>query len=168
MTAAKSGYPIQSLYVGHHAWLAGWLRKRLGCREQAADLAQDTFLKVLLNDKAGELKEPRAYLTSVARSLMIDMFRRRRIEQAYQEVLATQPEAVGDSPETHFLVLEALIDIDRMLDQLGERGRTIFLMAQVDGLNLTEISRRLNLSVNTVRKHFIRAMAQCLAMQESA
>lgn len=164
MPTADSTSHMHLLYEGHHAWLSTWLRKRLPCREQAADLAQDTFVKVLLNSKAAELREPRAYLTSVARSLMIDMFRRRSIEQAYQEVLAAQPEALADSPETRELIIEALMEIDRLLDSLGERGRNIFIMAQIEGLSFAEISRQLNVSVNTVRKHFIRAMAQCLML----
>lgn len=164
MSTVDSTCQMHRLYEGHHAWLASWLRKRLSCREQAADLAQDTFVKVLLNNKAAELREPRAYLTSVARSLLIDMFRRRSIEQAYQEVLAAQPERVVDSPETREIIIEALMEVDRLLDSLGERGRSIFIMAQIEGLSLAEIARQLKLSVNTVRKHFIRAMAQCLML----
>lgn len=166
MSTADPADQIHLLYEGHHAWLSTWLRKRLPCREQAADLAQDTFVKVLLNNKAAELREPRAYLTSVARSLMIDMFRRRSIEQAYHEVLAAQPEPVMDSPETREMIIEALMEIDRLLDSLGERGRTIFIMAQIEELSFAEIARQLKLSVNTVRKHFIRAMAQCLRVLE--
>ncbi|MDU5679729.1 sigma factor, partial [Pseudomonas aeruginosa] len=34
---------VSHLYQDHHGWLQGWLRRRLGCAENAADLAQDTF-----------------------------------------------------------------------------------------------------------------------------
>ncbi|MNO51503.1 putative RNA polymerase sigma factor FecI [compost metagenome] len=157
---------LHRLYDEHHGWLQGWLRKRLSCAEHAADLAQDTFLRVLLNRKAVELREPRAYLSSIARSLMIDQFRRRSLEQAYLEALALQPEAVDISPETRHLIIETLVEIDVMLDGLGQRGREIFLMAQLDGLSYVEIGRRLKLSVNTVKKHFVRAMTQCLLLIE--
>ena len=36
-----------ALYAEHHRWLLGWLRQRLGCLHDAADLAQDTFIRVL-------------------------------------------------------------------------------------------------------------------------
>lgn len=78
---------VQSLYQTHHQWLCGWLRQRLGCVDNAADLAQDTFIRVITQRKATELREPRAYLSTIARSLMIDMFRRRYLEQAYLETL---------------------------------------------------------------------------------
>jgi len=157
---------IQSLYAEHHPWLCAWLRKRLGCFDHAADLAQDTFIRVLLQRKAPELREPRAYLSSVARSLMIDSFRRRALEQAYLETLAARPEALDVSPEARFLIIETLLEIDRLLDGLGARTREIFLLAQLDGLSYVEIGRRLNVSVNTVKKHAVRALTHCLLATE--
>ncbi len=38
----------QQLYLDHHGWLHGWLRRRLGDREHAADIAHDTFLRLLV------------------------------------------------------------------------------------------------------------------------
>lgn len=157
---------VHSLYENHHNWLCGWLKKRVGCSENAADLAQDTFIRVLTLRKAAELREPRAYLSSIARSLMIDLFRRRALEQAYLETLAAIPEPVDISPQTRALILETLMQIDRLLDGLGSRTREIFLLSQLDGLSYVEIGRRLNVSVNTVKKHAVRALTHCLLLLE--
>lgn len=157
---------VHRLYREHHDWLRLWLRKRLPCSESAADLAQDTFVRLLASRKVFDLREPRAYLSSIARSLMIDGFRRRAVEQAYLETLALQPEPLEISPEARVLILETLLEIDRMLDGLGTRGREIFLLAQLDGLSHVEIGRRLGLSTNTVRKHLLRALTQCLRLIE--
>lgn len=157
---------VHTLYEEHHPWLCGWLRSRLGCVEHAADLAQDTFIRVIALRKAAGLREPRAYLSSVARSLMIDAFRRRALEQAYLEALAARPEALDISPETRLSILETLNEIDRLLDGLGARTREIFLMAQLDGLSYVEIARRLEVSVTTVKKHAVRALTHCLLLVE--
>lgn len=157
---------LEKLYRNHHGWLKGWIRTRLGCAEQASDLTHDIFIKLMLQRQATELRSPRAYLTSLARNTLVDLYRRRSIEQAYLEMLMLQPEASEISPETRHSIIETLIEIDRLLDNLGERGREIFLLAQLDGLSYVEISRRLRISVNTVRKHFIRAMSQCLMLIE--
>ena len=159
-------HAVHSLYEDHHRWLCGWLRQRLGCVEHAADLAQDTFIRVLTQRKTLELREPRAYLSTIARSLMIDMFRRRALEQAWLETLAATPEPVAVSPETRELVIEILMEIDRLLDGLGERTREIFLLAQLDGLSYVEIGRRLKVSVTTVKKHAVRALTHCLLLIE--
>ena len=157
---------VNDLYCEHHGWLNGWLRKRLGNAFDAADLTQDTFVRVLLSRKAFDLREPRAYLSSIARSLMIDMFRRRAVEQAYLETLAARPEQFEVSPEARTLIIEALLEIDRLLDGLGARTREIFLMAQLDGLSYVEIGRRLDVSVTTVKKHAVRALTHCLMLAE--
>lgn len=159
-------HAVHSLYQEHHNWLCGWLKKRLGCADNAADLAQDTFIRVLTLRKAAELREPRAYLSSIARSLMIDLFRRRALEQAYLETLAAIPEPLAISPETRALILETLMEIDRLLDGLGSRTREIFLLSQLDGLTYVEIGRRLGVSVNTVKKHAVRALTHCLLLLE--
>lgn len=41
------GCIFERLYLDHHDWLAGWLRGRLGCSQDAADLAHDTYLRLL-------------------------------------------------------------------------------------------------------------------------
>ncbi|WP_028695946.1 sigma-70 family RNA polymerase sigma factor [Pseudomonas cremoricolorata] len=166
MSDATERLALQRLYSDHHGWLHRWLRGKLGCREQAADLAQDTFVRVMTQRRFDELRQPRAYLTTVARSLLVDLYRRRSLEQAYLAALAAQPEALDISPQTRSIILETLLLIDTMLDGLCPRAREIFLLAQLDGLSFVEIGRRLGLSSNTVRKHFIRAMAQCLLLVE--
>lgn len=157
---------VHQLYHDHNGWLQGWLRKRLGCADQASDLAHDTFVRLISQCDNTELREPRAYLSTIARSLMIDMFRRRSLEQAYLDTLASQPEQLDVSPETRAIIVETLVEIDTLLDGLGSRAREIFLLAQLDGLSFVEIGRRLALSTNTVRKHFVRAMTHCLVLIE--
>ncbi|WP_033388268.1 sigma factor, partial [Pseudomonas psychrophila] len=40
---------VEVLYLDHHSWLTGWLRSKLGCPQSAADLAQDTFMRLLIS-----------------------------------------------------------------------------------------------------------------------
>ena len=164
MQALELEEQFDHFYKEHHPWLTRWIRSRLNCPQQANDLAQDTFIEVLIKSRISQFRNPRAYLSSIARNLIIDQFRRRSVEQAYLEALALQPVPVAISPEEHHQIIEILMEIDQLLDGMSERGRQIFLMAQIDGLSYVEIGRRLSISTNTVRKHFIRAMSQCLAL----
>lgn len=157
---------LESLYTEHHNWLQSWIRSRLNNVEQAQDLTQETFIKVLMKGREHEFNSPKAYLSSIARGLLVDFFRRRTVEQAYLEALEVQPEQHSISAEQHHLIIDTLLQIEKMLDAMSERGRQIFLLAQLDGLSFAEIGRQLNVSVTTVRKHFIRAMTQCLLLIE--
>ena len=157
---------LESLYSEHHHWLQSWIRSRLNNVEQAQDLTQETFIKVLMKGREHEFNSPKAYLSSIARGLLVDFFRRRTVEQAYLDALEVQPEQHSISAEQHHLIIDTLLQIEHMLDTMSERGRQIFLLAQLDGLTFAEIGRQLNVSVTTVRKHFIRAMTQCLLLIE--
>jgi len=154
--------PVDQLYRSHHGWLQSWLYKRLGSRPDAADLAQDTFVRVLGHPAiVPELAEPRAFLATLARRVLSNFHRRRQIEQAYLEALAAQPEAVACSPEDRALVLEALVEIDRLLDGLPGPVRRAFLLSQLDGLKQAEVAARLGVSLPTAKRYIARAVQQC-------
>lgn len=152
---------VTDLYRNHHGWLHGWLRRKLGCTHRAADLAHDTFERLWKAGATPALEEPRAYLTTIARRLAINSFRRQTLEQAYLEVLARQPEAHAPSAETQASIIETLNEIWRLLDGMPERRRRVFLLAQLDGLPHAEIARRLGVTVNVVNKEAAAALQHC-------
>jgi RNA polymerase sigma-70 factor (ECF subfamily) len=156
---------VRDLYQAHHGWLLSVLRRKLGSRDHASDFAQDTFVRVLLNRQARPdaplPAEPRAYLTTIARGLVIDHWRRREVERAYEDMLASQPEACAPSPEVRLLVIEAVRRIDAMLDSLAPAVRQAFLLAQIDGLSAPEIALRLKLSRATIDRHLATALRHC-------
>lgn len=160
-STAHAASVVAELYHGHHHWLSGWLRRRLADVEQAADLAQDTFVRVLLSRDVGAIQEPRAFLTTVARRVLANHYRRAEIERAWLETLASLPEPVAPSPETRLMVLETLYELDRLLDGLPAVVRRTFLLSQLDGLGYAEIGTRLGISVSTVKRHMSRAAMQC-------
>jgi len=91
---------VHSLYQNHHPWLESLLRKRLGNRDDAADLAQDTFVRLLRSPvPQQDIREPRRYLATIARGLVTDLFRRRTLEQSYLDYLAQLPQSLAPSPE---------------------------------------------------------------------
>ncbi|MFC3337844.1 sigma factor [Paracandidimonas soli] len=84
---------VQLLYSNHRAWLYHWLRKRLGCPHHAADLLQDTYLRILVSGQTPSPEQARPHLMQIAKGLVIDRYRRQQIEQAYLAALAQHPEA---------------------------------------------------------------------------
>jgi DNA-directed RNA polymerase specialized sigma24 family protein len=141
---------VHDLYSSHHRWLQGWLRKKLGCTWDAADLAQDTFLRVLLKRQAEVqqgLDAPRA------------------LEQAWLETLSLMPEPQTPSPETRQMVLQALVAIDAMLDQLKPQVRAAFLWARLEALTCPQIAERLGVSLATAERYIATALRHCYALR---
>lgn len=156
---------IAELYLAHNSWLLSWLRKKLGCSLDAADLMQDTFSRLLQKDDINEIHEPRAYLTTIAHGLMVNHLRRRDIERAYLETLADTPEVEAPSPEDLNIVIETLTKIDEMLDGLPAHVRNAFLWCQLEGLTHAQIATKLSVSVSSVRQYIAKALLHCIKMQ---
>ena len=164
----QSPFSLSQLYGQHHPWLLRWLRGKLSCTDHAADLAQDTFVKLLATpgEPAFNLREPRAYLTTVARRLLIDHYRRQSLEQAWLATLAQLPAPTAPSAEERLLILETLHQIDAMLDGLGVKVRTAFLLSQLEGMAYADIAARLQVSERTVKRYMAQGFELCLTLME--
>lgn len=166
MTDTSSPQSLHSLYSEHHGWLQSWLRRRIGCPDGAADLAQDTFVRLLSRPRRFDGgRGVRAYLSRIADGLLIDQWRRRKIEQAWLDTLAAQAEVLSPSPEYQALVMEALYEVDAMLRTLPLRVRQAFVMAQLHGLGYRQIAGHLGVSERMVKKYMAQAMLHCLVLE---
>jgi RNA polymerase sigma-70 factor (ECF subfamily) len=152
---------LHLLYNDHHGWLQGWLRKKLDSRADAADLAHDTFLRAFTSRQLGQIVEPRAFLATLARRVLCNFWRRRELDQAYLNTLATLPAGCVPSEEDLALVREALVAIDRLLHGLPPKVRQAFLLSRLEGLTHVQIAAALELSVATIERYLKQAFAHC-------
>lgn len=163
ISADQSAVSIAHIYGAHHGWLVGWLRRHLGCAHQAADLAQDTFLRLLGQRRALDMSQPRALLTHIAKGLVVDHWRRQDVERAYLEAIAHLPEPQAPSPEARLLILEALYRIEAMLRSMSVKTAEIFLLSQLDGLTYPQIASQLGIALVTVKRHMRAGFVACMA-----
>ncbi|KAB8044965.1 sigma-70 family RNA polymerase sigma factor [Janthinobacterium aquaticum] len=154
-------HDLAILYQQHHGWLRGWLHRKVGNGFDAADLAQSTFLRALTAHNVDAVREPRAWLTTIACNLLINHVRRRAIEQACLDALALLPEAVAPAPEVRLMFLETLVELDRRLAGLPAQARQAFLLAQLDGMGQQQIALELGISLATVKRHLAKAALRC-------
>lgn len=153
---------VEHLYTDHHVWLLRWISKKVGNTCDAADIAHDTFIRILAGRQKIRIQEPRAYLTTIARGLVIDRFQRQALESAYLHALAQLPEPEHPSPETRYLLLETLHEIDAMLDALPSQVRQVFLLSQIEGLKYEDIATQMGVALITVKRYMKQAFFQCL------
>ena len=156
---------VSQLYTDHHRWILSYLKKRLKNVEDAYDLTNDTFLKLILKGDINKIIEPRAFLTNLAHGLMVNHFRRKEIESKYLEFLSQDSEDFHDSVENRTIILETLYEIDLILDGLNPRVKTVFLMSQLEDLSHSEISSKMNISVSSVRKYIAKALLHIVKNQ---
>ncbi len=153
---------FQQIYSCHHGWLQNWLRRRLGHGGDAADIAQDTFERLLRLGSLVGIREPRAYLCTLAGRLAINHQRRQQIETLCIETLALTGDAQAMSVEQRHLLHEVLCRLDALLDRLKPKARQVFLLSQLEDLTYREIAAEMGISDRMVKKYMAQAMFHCL------
>jgi RNA polymerase sigma-70 factor (ECF subfamily) len=74
-----------------------------------------------------DIQQPKAYLTTTAKRILIDRARHQKIEQAYLEYLTQQNLSYDISPEQTVLAIDILNKLAQVLDGLPERQQLAFL-----------------------------------------
>ncbi len=145
--------------------LMSFFLRRTGSRQDAEDLTQEVFLRILRREvePSGEYAE--LFIFKVAANLLRDRARqagsRRRNDHVRLDPLDPPP---GDpaliedlGPERVLLSQEALAAALRALDQLGERTRDIFVLYRLEKMKQREIAAPCGLAVSSVEKYVARA-----------
>ncbi|MNF79507.1 putative RNA polymerase sigma factor FecI [compost metagenome] len=93
--------------------------------------------------------------------MLANHYRRQDIERAYLQALAALPQAEAPSEEARAIILETLVELDRLLDGLPPLAKRVFLLAQVDGMTYAEIAAQFDISLSTVKRHMVKAAQRC-------
>ncbi|EJM60034.1 RNA polymerase sigma factor, sigma-70 family [Pseudomonas sp. GM50] len=157
---------VQNLYTCHHQWLYELLRRRLSNAMDAADLAHDTFMRVLKRPQAFDCDvRERSYLATIARGLCIDHWRRRQLEHAWLQTLAARPPDLQPSPEQRAIIVETLHEVDALLQRLPKRVSDAFILAQLHGMPYRLIASEIGVSERMVKKYLAQAMMHCAILE---
>jgi len=156
---------IDRLFREYHQPLVRYLTRRLGDRDWAEEVAQETFLRAV---KQEAITSERSWLFAVATNLVRDearkdIRRRRRMELLREQAKAE--EAVDPEPLTIERAQEAAL-ARKALDMLTERDREALLMRE-EGLDYTEIAAALELSFASVGTTLARARRRLVEAYES-
>jgi RNA polymerase sigma-70 factor (ECF subfamily) len=143
---------LHSLFNLHRTALLRFLTRRIGCPDTAADLAQESFLRLLRLGPALQMNDARAYLFTAAANLARDYLRHARISRTAdnaEDVLAALPDP-APSAERQAIARGQLALAQALLAELPDRTRTAFEMHRLGGYSQNEIAAHLGVSVTLV------------------
>ena len=157
---------VASLYVENHSWVQQWITRRLGNASDAAELAQDVFVRLLAQPREFDSdSHARAWLSRVSLHLCVDFWRRKQLERAWLDALAQMPEAHWPSQEQQAIILETLGQLQDLLERLPARVAEAFSLSQLHGMGYREIGELLGVSERTVTKYIAQAMFHCALLE---
>ena len=164
MTASGStAVSFDAFYRSQHARVLGYFRRKAG-RDVAPDLAQEVFARLLRSGALERAECPEAYLTRIARNLLIDIKRSKRSAPTAFYSLDEERDAVSCADQTWRIEAADLSHLyRRTVRAMPPKTRRVFLMRRVRRMSYKEIAAALGITVATVDYHLVRALAQCRA-----
>jgi RNA polymerase sigma-70 factor (ECF subfamily) len=152
---------IERLFREHNEALVRFLRGRLGSRNEALEVAQEAYVRLLSLDEPGAVSYLRAFLFKTAANLAID---RRRRDQSYDKVTGGQlfaEFAENRTPEREVAGEQTLRRLGNLIESMPAKCRAAFVMSQIQGLDAATIATRLGITDSMVRKYVVRALLRC-------
>jgi RNA polymerase sigma-70 factor, ECF subfamily len=156
-TGSRDVDTAERLFITYHATLVRYLTRRLGDRDWAEEVAQETFVRALRQE---QIVNERAWVFAVAHNLVRDGARRdarnrRHLELMAQEARDEQDLVVPEEEQT-LERAEQLAMARKALAALTERDRQALLLKE-EGLDYQEIADVLQIEKSSVGTTLSRA-----------
>jgi RNA polymerase sigma factor (sigma-70 family) len=157
---------VSELFREHNRMLVGYLRSRLGSVQEAKEVAQEAYVRVLQLHEPGTPGLLRAYLFKTAANLAIDRLRHRRVRQRSEEQpqLFEELNPAGgelDDPAEQLLAREQADQLLGCLQELPIRCQQVMYLHRLEGISQRDVAERLSISERMVRRYVTYAMVYC-------
>jgi len=168
MSDDKSRF-LEKIIERDGASLERYLTRKLDNPADAAEVAQEAFLRLYRIDHPEQLDNARAFLFQVASNLAIDQLRRRSLHYRFLKTESLELEdtelahsaSTTVSPEKILSAKEKLARIYAAIDELPEKCRQAFLLHRNAGMPYSAIAQEMGVSVSSVEKYILQALKHC-------
>lgn len=155
---------VERLFRTYNAALVRYLTRRLGDRDWAEEVAQETFVRALRQES---ITNERAWLFAVATNLVRDEARKDARRRRHLALLAEQErESFSEQEPTTLERAQEAALARKAVDALAEKDRLALLMRE-EGLDYNEIAEALELSPGSVGTTLSRARRRLVESYEA-
>ena len=147
---------FKTLFDTHFDAIRRYLYYRSGDKVLSTDLAQDTFMRIWEKQLNPDPIKDVGLLYKIAGDLFISHFR--RAQKGREIISELKVEISQGSPEEELQYKELKGKYERVLGEMPENQRTVFLMSRMEQLTYQEIADRLSLSVKAIEKRMSTAL----------
>jgi RNA polymerase sigma-70 factor (ECF subfamily) len=164
----------QQLVTAQHRRIYGICYRFTGSASDADDLTQDVFIKLYRNLSSFDIDKGNfvTWMTTLTRNLLVDHFRRTRMERATDSLDAslngeddgaTMASRLADprrSAEDHVAGLELKVRIQQALAQLSPELREAVILRDLEDMDYKEIAQVLRVPEGTVKSRISRGRGE--------
>ncbi|HEX9980369.1 MAG TPA: sigma-70 family RNA polymerase sigma factor [Flavobacterium sp.] len=142
---------FKSVFEAHFKVLRNFLIFRFRDAERAEDTAQNAFVILWENCKILKPEQAKSFLFTTAIRLSLNLLKHDKVVTNFE--LLSKPKAMhNESPEFVLVHNELKSELEKAINDLPDKQRTVFLMNRLENHSYTEIAALLDLSVKTVEK----------------
>ena len=135
------------------------------CKHSAYDILHDALIRFALTKNPNRQQQPHAYLRTITQNLMLEKYRQESYSKNYQNSLNDE-ELTAPSPEHLADLRQRLMLLNQIIEDLPARCREVFILFRLDGIKQNQIAEQLNISLNMVERHLIRALLDIRAARK--
>ena len=147
-----------NIYERYCKRLYGFVCRYIKIEEDADEIIQDVFLKIWeTRNRIDVYSSFESFLFTITYNTTISLLRKRANEKKYLQSLQTIVESTDITDEIYYTELSE--HITNLLDKLTPRQKEIFQLSRKEGLTNQEIATKLNISLNTVKKHMTNSLS---------
>ncbi len=136
-----------------------YLARRLTQRQDAEDLAQEVYLRLLRVDAAKRVEKPVAYIFGIASHVVADFKNGSRQSHERLEESGEDPDDRASAPDDLADRLNLQQQLERAFARLPRTHAMVLIAHKHCGLSYEEVAAELGLSIHTVEKYLTQAKA---------
>jgi len=152
---------IERLFREHNEALIRFLITRLRSSQEAHEVAQEAYVRLLSLHEPGAVSYLRAFLYKTAANLATDRLRREDIHDRATKLPLFHEFADALSPERQVAGVQEIQRLERLLDHLPPKCRQAFVLNRFYGMDFPTVARKMGLKERMVRTYVVRALLYC-------
>lgn len=154
----------------HERDLRAWLSRAMPRAMDAEDIVQECYCRLATLKEVASIREPRAFLFTMARNLALKQLRRAKVVSLAALTAADLAEQGNEfrTPERIMCGQESLSSVQEALMALSERCRKIILLRRVEGLSQREVAAQLGITEHIVENEIRRGVKALMRHLEAS
>ncbi|MDH7460706.1 RNA polymerase sigma-70 factor [Chitinophagaceae bacterium 26-R-25] len=157
--AAGDEDAFRQLFHAHYNKLVSFVQKLTKSHSATEELVQDVFVKVWLNrSELTSITKFESWMYVIARNHVFNHLKKTAREFQQQQVWLELVAAENLETPGHSDAVDMYSFIENSIEKLPPQQKKIYLLKRQNGLRNEEIAQQLNISMETVKKHFTLAL----------
>ncbi|HKQ15281.1 MAG TPA: sigma-70 family RNA polymerase sigma factor [Steroidobacteraceae bacterium] len=152
---------ISRLFSEHNESLIQFLATRLRSVQEAKEVAQEAYVRLLSLEDSGAVSFLRAFLFKTAANLAVDRIRSRNRQRQALDAGLCDESREAPTPDREAATAQEMEIVRRLIGELPPKCRRAFLLHRVQGAEFSEIAKEMGLSERMVRHYVLRAVLYC-------